>query len=130
MQQHYQSLLQQGEALKQKYPGFDLQQELKNPVFVRMTAPNVGIPVETAYYAVHRQEIEKAALQVTAQKTAQNISNAIRSGSMRPVENGTSSAAPSVTAFDYKHASKTEREALKKRIREAGARGEKIYPGR
>lgn len=130
MQRHYGNLVQQGEALKQKYPDFDLQKELRNPTFARMTAPNVGLSVEDAYYAVHRKEIEQAALQVTAQQTAQQISNAIRSATMRPAENGTSAAAPSVTSFDYKNASKAEREALKKRIREAGARGEKIYPGR
>lgn len=129
MQQHYTSLLQQAQHLQQKYPGFQLQQELKNPAFVRLTAPNVGISVEDAYYTVHRREIEAAAMQVAAQKAAQQISNAIRSGSARPVENGTSGSAPSVTAFDYRNASRSQREALKTRIRQAGARGEKIYPG-
>ncbi len=129
MQQHFASLLQQAQRLQQKYPGFHLQQELKNPAFVRLTAPNVGISVEDAYYTVHRKEIEAAAMQVAAQKAAQQISNAIRSGSARPVENGTSGSAPSVTAFDYRNASRSQREALKTRIRQAGARGEKIYPG-
>ena len=129
MQRHYASLLQQGENMKDKYPGFDLQTELKNPVFVRMTAPGVGLSVEDAYCAVHRKEIERALLQEATNRTAQNISNAVRSGTMRPDENGTASHAPSVTSFDYKHASKEQREALKKRIRDAGARGETIYPG-
>ena len=130
MQQHYQGLLQQGEALKQKYPNFDLQAELKNPVFARMTAPGVGLSVEDAYYSVHRREIEEAAMQVTAQRTAQQIANAIQSGTNRPEENGTSSHAPSVTTFNYRNASREQREALKRAIREAGARGEKLYPGR
>ena len=43
---------------------------------------------------------------------------------------GTTRQAPSVATFDYSKASKAEREALKARIREAAARGEKIYPGR
>ena len=38
--------------------------------------------------------------------------------------------APSVTTFDYAHASREQREALKRQIREAAARGEKIYPGK
>ena len=129
MQRHYASLVTQGETLKQKYPNFDLQTELRNPTFARMTAPGVGLSVEDAYYTIHRKEIEQAALQATAQKTAQQISNAVRSGTMRPEENGTASHAPSVTSFDYRHASKEQREALKQRIRMAGARGEKIYPG-
>lgn len=130
MQQHYRGLLQQGEALKQKYPGFDLQKELKNPVFARMTAPGVGLSVEDAYFSVHRKEIEDAAMQVTAQRTAQQISNAIQAGASRPQENGVASQAPSVTSFNYRNASREQREALKRAIREAGARGEKLYPGR
>ena len=124
-QQHIMRLEQQGEAMKKVFPNFDLRTELKNPAFARMTSPNVGISVEDAYYAVHRNEIQTAAMQVTAQKTAQKISNAIQAGSRRPDENGTSGQAPSVTTFDYRSMSPQQREALKKRIRS----GEKIYPG-
>ena len=124
-QQHIMKLEQQGEEMKKVFPNFDLRTELKNPTFARMTSPNVGISVQDAYYAVHRNEIQTAAMQVTAQKTAQKISNAIQAGSRRPDENGTSGQAPSVTTFDYRNASREQREALKKRIRS----GEKIYPG-
>ena len=129
IQQHFVKLEQQSEAMKKVFPNFDLRTELKNPAFARMTSPNVGISVEDAYYAVHRNEIQTAAMQVTAQKTAEKISNAIQSGSRRPNESGTSSQAPSVSTFDYRNASRDQREALKKRIREAAARGEKLYPG-
>ena len=127
--QHFIKLEQQGEAMKRIFPNFDLRTEINNPAFARMTSPNVGISVEDAYYAVHRNEIQTAAMQVTAQKTAQKISNAIQSGSRRPDELGTSSQAPSATTFDYRNAAKDQREALKKRIRDAAARGEKLYPG-
>ena len=130
IQQHFVKLEQQAEAMKQVFPNFDLRTELKNPVFVRMTSPNVGLSVEDAYYAVHRKELQTAAMQVTAQKTAQKISNAIQSGSRRPSENGTSGQAPSVTTFDYRNASKEQRDELKRQIRAAAARGEKLYPGR
>ena len=130
IQQHIQKLEQQGEALKRTFPSFDLRKELQNPAFARMTSPNVGISVEDAYYAVHRNEIQAAAMQVTAQKTAEKISNSIQAGQRRPAENGTSRQAASVTTFDYRNASREQREALKKQIREAAARGEKLYPGR
>jgi hypothetical protein len=94
-----------------------------------MTSPNVGISVEDAYYAVHRNEIQTASMQIAAQKTAEKLSNAIQSGSRRPDESGVSSQAPSVSTFDYRNASRDQREALKKRIRDAAARGEKLYPG-
>lgn len=129
IEQHIQKMQREGEALKQVFPSFDLRQELTNPVFVRLTSPGVGLSVEDAYYAVHRREIQSASMEVAAQKTAEKLSNAIRSGTGRPQENGTSGKAPSVTSFDYKNASRDQREALKRRIREAAARGEKLYPG-
>ena len=129
IQQHIVKLEQQGEAMKKVFPNFDLRTELQNPAFARMTSPNVGISVEDAYYAVHRNEIQTAAMQVTAQKTAEKISNSIQAGSRRPNESGTSSQGPSVSTFDYRNASREQREALKRRIRDAAARGEKLYPG-
>ena len=129
MQQHYSNLRQQGEAMKAKYPQFDLDAEFKNPTFMRLTAPGVNIPVEDAYFLVHRKEIEKAALAEAAKQTTKNIANAMRSGTMRPQENGAASAAPSVSTFSYKNASPQQREELKKRIHAAAARGEKVYPG-
>ena len=130
IQEHFDKLHQQGEVMKKTFPGFDLMTELKNPAFARMTAPNVGISVEDAYYAVHRNEIQTASMQVAAQKTAQKISNSIQAGRSRPSENGTTGQAPSVTTFDYRNASKEQRDELKRQIRAAAARGEKLYPGR
>lgn len=126
---HIAGLEQQGAALKTVYPQFDLALEMQNPVFVRMTAPDSGLSLEDAYVAVHRKELMTAAMQVTAQKTAEQMAKNIAAGQSRPVENGTSAQAPSNTTFDYAHASREQREDLKRRIREASARGEKLYPG-
>lgn len=128
--EHFDKLEQQGEALKATFPNFDLRTELQNPAFARMVHPDVGVSVEDAFYVIHRQEIQAVAMQATAQRTAQGISNAIASGQMRPAEAGQTSQGPSVTTFDYKNASRQQREALKAQIRAAAARGEKIYPGR
>ena len=130
LQNHFMKLEQQGEALKKVFPNFDLRKELQNPVFARMTSPNVGVSVEDAYHAVHRKEIDAARSQVIAQKAAEKFSNAIQAGSRRPDENGTSGQSASVTTFDYSKASKAQRDALKQQIRAAAARGEKLYPGR
>lgn len=127
--EHIAKLQQQGEVMKKTFPSFDLATELRNPAFARMTSPNVGISVEDAYYAIHRKEIQTAAMQATAQRTAEQMANSIRSGQARPVENGTSAQAPSNTTFDYAHASREQRDALKRRIREAAAQGKKLYPG-
>ena len=129
IKQHIAQLQQQGDALKKTFKSFDLATELRNPAFARMTSPQIGLSVEDAYYAVHRKEIQAAAMQVTTQKTAEQIAKNIRAGQARPVENGTSAQAPSNTTFDYAHASREQRDALKRQIREAAAKGQKIYPG-
>ena len=129
IQNHFTKLEQQAEAMKKVFPSFDLRTELQNPYFARMTSPNVGISVEDAYYAIHRNEIQTASMQIAANKTAEKIASAIQSGSRRPNESGASSQAPSVTTFDYTKASREQREAFKKDLRAKMARGEKVYPG-
>lgn len=127
---HIQRLETQGQAMKEVFPDFDLRAEMENPTFVRLTSPGVGLSVEDAFYAVHRKELQVASMQVAAQKTAQMYANAVQSGSMRPDETSGANQSPSQIQFDYREATPQQREALKKRIREAAARGEKIYPGR
>lgn len=92
MRSHFDSLAQQADQLKQLYPGFDLSRELQNPTFVRLTAPNSGIDVRTAYEVVHRDELRGAEMQYAVQKSAERMSKAIQSGSVRPTENGLNSA--------------------------------------
>ena len=126
---HYMGLEQQAKEMQKIVPNFDLATELKNPAFLRMTAPNVGISVRDAYYAVHHDEMQTAAMQATAKATAQNISQNIQARQRRPDENGISGQAPSATTFDYSKASPEQREAFKKDLRARMARGEKVYPG-
>ena len=126
---HFTSLENQALAMQKIVPNFDLQTELKNPAFLRMTSPNVNISVKDAYYAVHHDEMQIAAMQATAKATAQNISNNIQARQRRPDENGILGQAPSATTFNYDKASRDQREAFKKDLRERWARGEKVYPG-
>ena len=129
IQDHIMSLERQAEEMKKVFPKFDLRTELKNPVFARMTAPNSGLTLEDAYYAIHRKELQTAAMQATANATRQQISNAIQANGRRPQENGTSGQAPSVTHFDYSKASKEQRQALKDFIKSEARQGRKVYPG-
>ena len=126
---HFTKLEDQAAEMKKVFPKFDLQTELKNPAFLRMTSPNVGISVRDAYYAVHHDEMQQAAMQATAKATEQKISDNIRAGQRRPDENGISRQAPSATTFNYQNASPEQRAAFKKDLRERWARGEKVYPG-
>lgn len=117
-------LQEQARQFAAQVPEFDLEKELEDPTFARLTAPQVGVSLEDAYYLVHRKQLQADA----AAQTAMQIANAIRSGSMRPEENGTAAYSPTVTTFDYRSASREQRNALKRQIRMAAARGEKVYP--
>lgn len=130
MDSHFERLEREADAMKAVFPNFNLQAEMANPAFAKLTHPNIGMSVEDAYYAVHRKELQVASMQVAAQKTAQQISNAIQSGTRRPVESGQSTQAPSVTTFDYSRATKAQRDEFKAKLRASWARGEKVYPGR
>lgn len=129
VQQHIQKLTVQGEALKKTFAEFDLREEMQNPAFSRLVSPGVGLSVEDAYYAVHRQEIQKAAVEEAARKAAEKVTASIQAAKARPVENGVSGQAASTSQMDYRSMSREQRENLKKEIRLAAARGEKIYPG-
>lgn len=128
LQQHLADLNLQADRLKQVFPDFDLQQSMRDPVFARLTAPDLGLTLEDAYYALHHRQLQEAAVQMAARQTARAMSNALASGSQRPREHGADPQAGSVSVFDYSKASPQERDALKNRIRLAAARGEKVYP--
>ncbi len=130
LQQHFAALQRQSISMQKAFPDFSLEQALGDPRFVRLTAPHVGVSVENAYYLLNRQKLQAAAMQLAAKRTAQKLSNAIASGTYRPQENGTAARAPSVATFNYATASRQSRQALKDAIRQAGIRGEKLYPDR
>lgn len=91
-------LLTAATALRETIPGFDIDREMQNPDFARLALKpprGAGVPLESAYYAVHHAEIEQArraqqyqSMQAAQQQTAQKLANAVMSGSMRPSENG------------------------------------------
>ena len=121
--QHFMKLAEQSEKLRATFPNFDLRTELQNPVFQRLTSPAVGIDVETAFWTIHRKELEPMAMQVAAQKTSQKLSQSIQSGVHRPAENGARAVSPALDIRDDPSKwSKADREEVKRRVRN----GEKI----
>ena len=128
-QQHYMKLVQQADALKAVFPNFDLQTELQNPTFLRMTSPQIGLSVEDAYYAVHRKEIQTASMQATARNVEQKLAASIAANKTRPSENGIGTQASTLGAVDFKHLSKEQREGIKQQVRAAKASGRTLYPG-
>lgn len=120
---HYSKLAAQAEELKKIFPSFDLDAELeKDKTFRLMTSPGIGISVENAYRSLHNKEIEAAAAEVTARKTAEQLANSIRSNGMRPDENGTTGQAPTASVVDPRNLTPRERADIRRRVRA----GEKI----
>lgn len=121
---HLGAMMREAEALRQSVPDFDLERELEDPGFVRMTAPHSGVSLADAYYARHRAERERE----TARKSLEAVSRSIRSAGVRPRElreTGTGDR----FALNPAAMSKEEREALKKRILEAKAQGRRLSVG-
>ena len=116
----YAKWMQESDALKGVYPGFDLNTELQNPKFVDLLKSNID--VRTAYEVLHKDEIIPAAMQFTAKQVEQKLTNKIISGGNRPVENGISSQSASVIKSDVSQLSKEDRAEIIRRV----ARGEKI----
>ena len=94
IQRHIQQLVEQGDALKQMYPSFDLRAEMQNEQFARLVHPSVNIDVRTAYEVVHRDQIQPAMAAAVAQRTAMDMSRSIQSTGIRPAENGISNSNP------------------------------------
>ena len=116
----YARWMQESDALKGVYPGFDLNTELQNPKFVDLLKSNID--VRTAYEVLHKDVIIPAAMQFTARQVEQKLTNKIMAGGQRPMENGISSQSASVIKSDVSQLSKEDRAEIIRRV----ARGEKI----
>ena len=116
----YASWMNQAEAIKNVYPSFNLDAEMKNPKFTDLLKNNIDI--RTAYEVLHKDEIIPAAMQFTAQKVGQQMTNKIIANGARPVENGINAQSSVVTKSDVSQLSKADIAEINRRV----ARGEKI----
>ena len=124
---HFASLCAQAEALREELPDFDLGAALRDPAFLRLTAPALGVGVREAWAALHRGEIESRAARRGAEEAKRQLALAAASGSLRPREGGGLGAAAR-TRSDYRARAREAQQSLKRRILDAAARGEKVYP--
>lgn len=116
----YAQWMEQSDALKQVYPGFDLNAELQNSRFVDLLKNNID--VRTAYEVLHKDEIIPAAMQFTARQVEQKLTNKIMSQGVRPAENGINSQSSAIVKSDVSQLTKDDRAEIIRRV----ARGEKI----
>lgn len=88
----------QSQEVKNTYPNFDLDVEIRNPQFAQVLKATGD--VKTAYQAVHFDEILPTAMQTTAQKVQEATVNNIQSRKSRPSENGAGSSAGVIVKND------------------------------
>lgn len=114
-------LVEQAEQTKSIYPSFDLNTEMSNPAFARLTA--LGVDAKTAFEVIHKDEILAGGMQYAAQTAARKVSAAVQANRSRPSEGGLGSTAPADVRIDPSAMTREQRAELKRRA----ARGEKFY---
>ena len=127
LREHFHSLQEQASKLKEAYPDFDLSKELENPDFLRMTGPEMKIPLEVAYYALHKDDLQNRAMEIAAKATEEKLASAMLSNQGRPQENGSRGQGASINRFDYASMSKAEKKKFLDYAAAAYQRGEKVY---
>ena len=89
--QHYMKLSQQAEELKKKFPDFNLDKELQDENFLRLTSPQVGIPVEQAFFSLHYKELAPQMMAYGMQRAKNQMAQTIMVNGSRPREGGLNS---------------------------------------
>ncbi len=86
LRDHFGKLVQQAEELKAQYPGFDLQEELKNERFLKMTSPEGGVSVADAFFAIHHNELAPQMMAYGMQRAKQQMGQTLQAQRRRPAE--------------------------------------------
>ena len=123
---HFSSLVGAADELRRRVPDFDLMRELENDAFAELTRPGSKVSLEQAYFALH-PELRLREAEAVARRTAEAVSAAVSAGAARPQENGAQAA--SLGALSYRDMTKEQREALRRRIYAAGAKGAHLPAG-
>ena len=116
--QALEALSRQQQAMEKLYPGFQWQQELRDPAFGRLIT--AGVDARTAYEVVHRREVLRTAMDYAARRAREQTARAVASGSRRVRENG--GGAGSVSRSDPSTLTSQELADIRKRVFD----GEKI----
>lgn len=116
----YAAWMQQAEALKQVYPSFDFATEAQNEQFRRLLQS--GIPLQTAFEVIHKDEIIPAAMQYTAKQVEAKVANNVRAGQKRPAEGAAGGRSAVQVKSDPSKFTKADMDEIARRV----ARGERI----
>lgn len=111
--QHYMKLTKQAEEMKAQFPNFNLDAELQNPDFLKLTSPAIGLSVEDAYFAVHHKELGPQMMAYGMQRAKNQMAQSIMAKGARPREGGLDNrnAAADMT-MNFKAMDRKERNAV------------------
>lgn len=114
--QIYSEWLNESEELKNKYglDSFNLESEMQNPEFIKLLAG--GISLESAYKAIHFDDMVGGAMAHTAATVKEKMANNIASRSGRPAENGVSSQSTSNFKTDVNKMTKADRAKIMREV--------------
>ena len=100
-ERHFAKLWQQAEEFKKQLPDFDLMKELENnPQFFKLTSPEVGLDVQTAFFALHKDEMMPQAMAAGMERAKQQMSQTIQAQRNRPVEGAMKSRGQAAADFN------------------------------
>ena len=105
----------QSESLKTRYPNFSLENEARNPQFVKLLQN--GIDVKTAFETVHHDEILSGAMLQTANAVRKNVTDSIKARGLRPSENGINAQAGVIVKNDVSKLTSKDRAEIARRAR-------------
>ena len=108
-----QSWLEESRETEQLYPGFKLENECRDPRFVRLL--EVGMDMKSAFEALHHREILQNAVRYTAQNVAERLVENWQSRQGRPVENCDSGKRSAVIRPDVRRMTRQDREEMERR---------------
>ena len=116
---HIAGLVRQGEEFRQTFPGFDIQTEMQNPSFRKLTSPEIGLSVADAYFAIHHNELTPQLMGYGMQKARQQMSQSLQAQAARPAEGALRPGAQQTAdvKINPKTMTRAEREAIKRRVR-------------
>lgn len=123
-QDHFTHLAEQAEALKQTFPDFDLETEMQNEVFRRLTMPGSGVSLEDAYYTIHRKELGTQMLAYGMNRAREQMGQTIQAQRARPAE-GAMRSQGQVAAdmkLDFSRLTRKERDEYRRQVH-AGKKG-------
>ncbi len=116
----YVALLRQADALRQRYPGFDLPALCRDKRFTALLG--AGMDMEQAYLSLHQQEVLRSAVAHTAQMVSQKVSAELAAQQKRPREGAMQAGSTAVHRSNPADLSRAQREAIARRV----LKGEKI----